>query len=149
MEWLGDLGTALGAQLLDWVLPSLATLIGGYVVRVLSQQAKRLGIQITAEQEAQIKEAVKTAVLAVEELARRVPMSGEEKAQVATAKLRRELPEVPESRIAELVDAALPVVRAEITPVVEAPAPSLPIPGGASGMHAAGASAGLPGGGRR
>lgn len=115
-DWLGSLGGDLGGQLLAWVLPSLATIIGGYLVTVLHAQAARIGIEVTAGQDAAIKEAVRVAVLAVEELARRQPLSSREKATLATTKLRQSLPQVSPAHLEELIDATLPTIRAQHPP---------------------------------
>jgi hypothetical protein len=113
----------VGATLLKAVLPGLATLASGYVVRLLHLQAKKTKIELTAEQEAVIAALVERAVLSVEEQARRhdkdqgsgivvePPMTGTEKTNRAVAMVLQEKPDVPIGLVTQLIDQVLQQTR--------------------------------------
>lgn len=95
-------------SVLSVVLPSLATAISGLVLRLLSQQLKKVKLELTAEQQAQIAKLVEDAVLAVEELARRNPgIGGEQKAELAAGIVQEKYPDLPRAVVDRLIDAAL------------------------------------------
>lgn len=105
-----------GAALLKAVLPGLATLASGYVIRLLHLQAKKTKIELTLEQEQAIAALVERAVLSVEEQARRQKadpivgagaMTGLEKMNRAVTMVLQEKPDVPIGLVTQLIDQVL------------------------------------------
>src|SRR5688572_9826093 len=119
-----DFGAAFGwiaKQLVELVLPGLATAIGGMVVALLSKYLKKVKIELTAEQEARLREIVADAVRSTEEVARRqakvgVPMSSDEKDDMTAATITAKMPDLPPLELRNAIDAALPQVREELRP---------------------------------
>lgn len=108
----------IGAALLKAVLPVVATVASGYILRLLHVQLKKAHVELTAEQEQQIADLVEHAVLAVEEQARRNPrLKGTTKEQMATNIVLTERPDLPPQVVKETIDAAL----ARLRPTLEAP----------------------------
>jgi hypothetical protein len=105
----------IGASLLQAVLPTVATVISGYVLRLLHVQLKKAKIELTADQEQAVADLVEHAVLVVEERARRSPnMRGEQKAAAATQIVLAAAPDLPPQVVRQLIDATLPKVRAKL-----------------------------------
>lgn len=106
LDWLSDL-------LFRVALPALATGAAGLVVAVLQRQFKKLGIEITEDQQAAIRRIVRDAILAVEELARREPeMTSAEKVTAAEVLIVEKRPDLSPEKVRELIDAELPKARA-------------------------------------
>lgn len=107
--------------LIKLVLPSVGTAISGFVLRLLQQQLKRVNISLTAEQLAVVKDLILDAVMQVEEIARRVPMSSPDKEAMATSIAQRKMkdlkmPEMTGTEVQKTIDAVLPEVRARLVP---------------------------------
>lgn len=118
---------ALMARVLDVVLPPLITAIAGLLVAVLARQFQKLGLVVTAQQQDQMRVTVRDALLAVEEQARKTPMTSDTKRQVVIAMVRNKLPDVTNSDLHLQIHAQLPVVRDELgQPADKVPKPSTP-----------------------
>ena len=124
------MGSFILGGLVKWLLPSVGTAISGYVIALLRKQLQRAGLELTAQQEAQLRAIVQAAIRRVEEEARTdstVPTS--------TQKLDHAVADVvhatglDQATATKLVHEELPIVRAQLTPRFINP--------------------GLPGGGRR
>lgn len=106
--------------LIKLVLPSLATVVGGMLVKVLQTQLQKQGIELTIAQQQKIAQIVEQAILAAEEMSRRqlkragTPMEGETKRELAVQMAQRQLPDVPAEAINAMIDARLPIVRATV-----------------------------------
>lgn len=105
---------AIGSQLLEWVLPSLAAAIAGMVMALLKKQMAKIGLDITEKQETRIKQLVHDAIVRTEEVARRDPtMTAAEKQEFTERTIRENMPELPPAEARNLIDTLLPVVRAK------------------------------------
>jgi hypothetical protein len=111
-----SLAAALTGRVLDLVLPPLITAIATMLVAVLAKQLQKIGLQVTAEQTAQMKTTVRDAIVAVEEQARHAPMTSDTKRAIAVEIVKRELPKADEAAIQQHITATLPLVRAQLTP---------------------------------
>lgn len=121
--------TALLGFALKALLPTLGTMVTAAVMAVLKRYFAKLGLELSAANEARVRDLVAQALLQVEEMARRragqgSSMSGQEKADMAIDLLRRKLPELGADDISELIDAELPKVRAAIVAPTVPPAPA-------------------------
>jgi hypothetical protein len=114
---------------MDWITSLTGPLVGillvpliGVLVALGARQLKKVGLELTAAQEARLRQLALDAVRAIEEQARRTPtISSTEKAHKATTLVLTAAPEANPARVKTLIDAALPVVRAELQPVIIAP----------------------------
>lgn len=102
--------------ILKFVLPTLGTALSGLVLRLLAQQLKRVNISLSADQEERVKQLVKDAVMQVEEIARRTPMSSPQKQQMAEEIVAAKLPKLLPAEMRSTIDAVLPEVRRQLTP---------------------------------
>lgn len=104
-----------------------APIVAGYVILLLHTLAKRVGLQVSAEQELQTRQIVQNAILSVEELARqRLKTSGQrtggdEKRVEATTVAQARLPQKPPQEVANLINEELPKVRAALAPAIAPP----------------------------
>lgn len=114
--------THVGQVLLDTVLPPLATAVAALAVAVLARYTKKLGLDLTAQQEARLRVLVADTVKRIEEQARRAPMSSQQKATRAIGAIARQRPDLSDAEIRDTIDAVLPDVRATTT----APVPRHP-----------------------
>lgn len=111
----------LGQTLLEVVLPSLATVIAGLVIGLLSRYLKKVKIELTAEQEARLRAIVEDAVKATEEVARRqatagTVMSSRDKDSMTATAVLNAMPDLPAGQLRTAIDAALPEVRKRLEP---------------------------------
>lgn len=119
-EWLAPFGDLL----LQIVLPSLATIVGGLIVGLLNKQLKKAGIELNQAQQDRIKELIQDAIRATEEAARRGSMSSAEKRTMtlegATEAIAQDatVPTLAVPIIGTIVDSQLPLVRAQLMPQV-------------------------------
>ena len=65
--------TGLLGLAIKWILPSLGTAIGGYLVALLRTQLAKAGLALTAEQDAQLRALVQAVIRRVEEEATTAP----------------------------------------------------------------------------
>lgn len=107
--------SALGGKLLEIVLPSLVTAIGGLVAAVLTRKLKQLGLELDAQQSNKLAGIVADAIRSAEEAARRTPaMTSAAKRQLAEAIVLSKAPNLGLTVIGDAIDAALPTVRLEL-----------------------------------
>lgn len=119
-EWLPQFGD----MLLQVVLPSLATIVGGMIVGLLNKQLKKANLELTEAQQERIKELIRDAIRATEEAARRQAMTSAEKRSKTVEAIARTVPELPTAEISTALDAQLPIVRKDIA--VPAPVTIMP-----------------------
>lgn len=110
---MGEFVGWVGSQLLELVLPALATVIAGLVVGLLRKMLKKLQLELTAEQDTRIRQLVADAVRTVEERSRRDGLSSREKADAAMAIVADQVPQVRALDVQRMIDAALPGMRKE------------------------------------
>lgn len=113
----------LGRQVLVQVLPLLATIVAVLLIRLLYQLARKVGIDIGEAQQDRLRDRVVQILLSVEEAAHRrrhdEPLSSEQKNMMALEAIAREAPHVPMREAQRAIDAALPDVRARLTPAAQ------------------------------
>lgn len=102
---------AFGGQLLEWVLPTLATAIAGLAMAILKKQLAKLGIELDEKQETRIRQIVHDAIVRTEEVARREPMTSAEKAVYTERTILEQAPELDPATARHMVDVMLPIVR--------------------------------------
>ena len=116
-DWL----VPFGDMLLQIVLPSLATIVGGMIVGLLNKQLKKAGIELTQAQQDRVKELIQDAIRATEEAARRESMTSEEKrakaivAATLAITSAPSIPDMPREEIEAALDSQLPIVRKQDT----------------------------------
>ena len=113
MDRLAEL---LTGRVLDIVLPPLVTAIAALVVAVLTKQLQKIGLTVTAQQRDSMKATVKDAILAVEEEARKTPMSGAVKESRAVDIAKVEQPKASDAELRQQIKSALPEIRAQLAP---------------------------------
>jgi len=107
--------STIGAQLLHTVLPSLATIIAGYIVALAAKQLKKLGIELTNAQDERLRQLVRDGILAAEEAAHRNPkLTSVEKNAIAVNQAAARSPETKLDTVKRVVDQVLPEVRVEL-----------------------------------
>lgn len=124
------MGTFLVGLAAKWLLPSVGTAVGGYVIVLIRKTLAKIGMELTTAQKAQIREKVQQIILRIEEETRGLdpkPASGDKLDTATRAVMRETGVDVVEA--VKLIHEELPKVRAAIAP-------------GAI-------NSGLPGGGRR
>lgn len=125
------------SHLVAALLPSLGTVVAGYVIVVLHRLAARFKFELTAAQEARIRQIIIDAINSVEERAAtsEVVQPSAAKLDQAIRAVQQQLPELPAAEINARIHELLPTVRP--------PKPTLPqvIPQAPPSMQ--------PGGGRR
>lgn len=116
---MGDIAGTIGKGILELVLPTLATVIAGYVVLFMKRLAAKHGVDLTEKQEERLKQIVVQKVHAVEEMAHRDPgMTGPEKheaavqAVVAEATADNSIPNPSRAKASDVIDATLGATRA-------------------------------------
>lgn len=119
---MGEVLGWLGQQLLQVVLPTLATAIAGLLVGLLTKYLKKINLEVTIEQEERLRKIVEDAVKATEEAARRATMSSAHKDDLAQRIVRTQVPDIPPHKLRVAIDAALPEVRKQLAPVPSTPA---------------------------
>lgn len=120
---MGGLLAGVGLQLVHLVLPSLATIISGLIIALATKQLQKLGIQVTNEQDARLRQLVRDGILAAEEAAHRIPsLTSEEKRAIAVNTAAARAPETSLAAVNRTIDQTLPLVRKEL----EKPAPPKP-----------------------
>lgn len=103
-----------------WVMPSLTTAIGGYVLALVRTQLKKAGVELTAQQEAQLRELVQRVIRRIEEEATTAEKSeptkatSDEKLEAAIGEIVERTGVAPE-RARDLVHEELPKVRKSST----------------------------------
>lgn len=122
-DLLGNVFGAIGGKVLEVLLPTLITVVAGAIAGVLVRMFKRLGLELTREQEDSVRRTVADALKRVEEEARRSgqPLSGEQKRNRAAQIIREKAPRLDPRRVPELIDATLPELRAKLPPVPSHP----------------------------
>lgn len=123
---MNEIATAFGLKLVEIVLPTLATAIAGLLVAYLTKKLQSVGIQVSQQQQTQLKDLAEHTVLAVEEQSRRKPMNSEAKDRAAVQTIKSKLPDADIADVRNAVDAALPAVRAVLVP--DAPRPMRAVP---------------------
>lgn len=118
--------TAIGGLLVKFVLPSVGTVVAGMVTALVKRYLKKVKIEITEQQEAQVKRVITEAVQSVEEQARRNPgkLSSEDKADMALAQAMDKLPKATPTDLRQKMDATLQEVRKPVVLVQPAHSPS-------------------------
>lgn len=111
------LATDFGMKLLEIALPSLATVIAGLLVAFLTKKLQSIGITVSQQQQDRLKELAEHTVLAVEEQSRRKVMSSQQKDSAAVQTIKSKLPGADIADVRNAVDAALPTLRAKLTPI--------------------------------
>jgi hypothetical protein len=127
MTFSGVMGV-IGQGLLGVVLPGLATYLAGQAVAILNRTLKKQGLELSAAQEARVRQAVVDVINRIEEASRRQKMTPDQKRIAATDGILREIGDVlPEGAavpsrddVGKMIDSVLPTVRAasEPTPLV-------------------------------
>jgi hypothetical protein len=123
---MGDIFSSIGDALLKAVLPTLGSVIAGFVILVLKRIAAKHGIELTEKQEDRLKAIVVEKVNAVEERAHRGEIDKEDKHEAAvTAVVRaatedKTIPNPTREEASEVIDATLGATR------VHLPNPGLP-----------------------
>jgi hypothetical protein len=113
---------ALSGKLLDVLLPSLVSALAAVGVALLTQMLRKVGVQLDVEQQNQIKNAARDAVLAVEEQNRRNvkggldPMTSKQKDTAATFIVSQTVPKADPDQVKIAIASTLPEVRAVTTP---------------------------------
>jgi hypothetical protein len=87
---------------------------------------QRIGLELDEKQKAALKQAVRDAVVAVEEQARQTPMGGTMKRDLATELVMKERPNATPEEIRLQIHATLPEVREQIGTPASMKLPSLP-----------------------
>ena len=113
---------ALTSKLLEIGLPIIIAPIAALIVAILSRQLQKIGLQLTNEQESQLKHLVVQAIQAAEEQARRGEIPNATKRDVAIQELRLLRPAMSVDDLEQKIDATLPEVRAKLAPVPSTPA---------------------------
>ena len=117
--------TRIGLQVLDLLLPSLATVLAGFLVAVASKYLKKLGIEVTDAQDARLRQLVRDGIMAAEEAAHREPLTSKEKNAIAVNQVLTREPDIQLDTVKRVVDQVLPSVRVELgkdaAPAAEAP----------------------------
>lgn len=123
---MGAVFGALGMKILEVLLPSLATLIGGLVSALLAKQLRKAGLDLDEKQQAALRQIIEDAIKAAEEAARRNPtMTSEEKRSIAASIVAAKVPKLNQVDVSLALDAALPEVRAQLGETRKLPRPSL------------------------
>lgn len=127
--------TMLTGALLNLVLPSIGTVVGGYAVALLNRALKRAGMKLSAEQDEAIRKRVREAIAFIEEKKRSTsgsaPVPPQRALDSAIGRLAPHLPSLSLQEIEDLIHEELPAVRASLN------------------KTAVSINSGLPGGGRR
>lgn len=117
MDWGGIVG-AFGKGLGEVVLPVAGTVIAGQVVRLLSRQTKKIGLELGEAEQDKLRQIIVDSVTRAEEVGRRGNLSGEQKRIAATdaalAELGAEFPAreaFTRERIGKMIDTVLPALR--------------------------------------
>lgn len=119
---MGHLFHSVELKLLEVVLPPLAAIVATQVLVLLQRLLKRVNLQLTADQDAQIKRIVIEAISRAYEFARRDPaMTNEAKRAMAAAEIQQALPNHSEQQVSDLIDRHLPEARAKAHPVPSTP----------------------------
>lgn len=120
---------------LEALLVPVGAVTAGYVIVLLHKLGKKIGLEVTAETELQVRAATQNAILAVEELARArlkatgKPTAPEVKRHDAITLTQHRLPDKKPDEVTQLVNEELPKVRASLQPAVVAPiVPVVPTP---------------------
>lgn len=119
----------VGTVLLKAILPGLATAAGTLLVALLKRQLDRAGIARTNDLDEQLRRLVETAIVQVEEVARRQFLEGgerlapEDKRKEAVVRVMAERPDLSAWDIEPLIDAILPKVR-QMLPATTLPKPA-------------------------
>jgi hypothetical protein len=115
---MSDILGTIGEGILKVVLPSLGTVIAGFLVLVLKRVAAKYGIEVTEKQEERLKQIVVDKIHATEESSRREPLSSPDKKTmtvtdaVAEATADPSIPNPTREKVSQLVDSELNKVRA-------------------------------------
>lgn len=121
MTWQEALST-FAQTLLTILMPVVGTVVAGFLVALLNKYLAKAKIDLDLAQQERIKQAVEEAIRATEEVSRRQLMSSGQKRALTSLTVGNVLPDVKQSEIDRKIDAQLPVVRKETSPVV-IPAP--------------------------
>lgn len=120
---MSDFLGSIGAGILHIVLPSLATVIAGFLMVILKRVAAKYGIEVTEKQEERLKQIVVDKIHATEEVARRdKTLSSEEKKAIAVndavveATQDPSIPNPSVAKVSKIVDSELNKVRAGYMP---------------------------------
>lgn len=105
-----DVLMALGLQ----IAAILAPVVAAALVAVLVRGFKRLGVDLSAAQEAQLQAHVVQAICFAEEGSAKAALSGNTKLTIARGFLRTAHPELSPATADNLIHAALPAVRAQL-----------------------------------
>jgi hypothetical protein len=121
---VGEFLGGFGLQLMHLVLPSLATILSGLIIALATKQLQKLGIQVTNEQDARLRQLARDAIMTAEEMAHRHPeLTGVEKNAIATNQVVSREPTINVATAARVIDQQLPLVRKELE---QSPTPSTP-----------------------
>lgn len=102
----------IGKALVQVVLPLAGTALAGAGTAVLKKQLSKVGLEVTAQQEQQLRQLVFDAVTRTEEVARRDPsMTGGEKAAYAEQTVLARMPDANIADVRHFIDVALPNLR--------------------------------------
>lgn len=101
----------LGGWLLHLVLPSIATVIAGYLTKILHTQAKKAGLDLTQAQDDAIKAKVLDIVVGIEERAAGGDVKKDGKHDEAVTKIESAFPQLSEVQIEDAIKQAVPKMR--------------------------------------
>lgn len=126
---MSDVFGWIGQQLLQLVLPSLATAAAALAVGLLKRQLSKVGLDIDEKQETRIRQIVHDAIVRTEEVARRDPtMTSAEKADFTERSIREAEPAIGPAQARAMIDTMLPIVRAKGIGAKPVAIPLSPVP---------------------
>jgi hypothetical protein len=111
-----------------------APVLGGYVVLILHRVAKKYGLEVSAQEDQQLRAGVQNVILGVEEAARARflkngnPIPSQTKLDVAIQRVMVEVPGRDREDVKELIEQELPKARAV---AAAAPSPVVTVPAAA------------------
>ena len=116
----------VGASLIQLVLPSVATVVGGFLVAILNKYLKKQGIELTNAQDERLRQLVRDGIKAAEEMARRNPdLSSTEKHAIAVNQAVAREPSTTVAAASRVVDQEMPEMRKDLAGTAK-PQPSTP-----------------------
>jgi beta-phosphoglucomutase-like phosphatase (HAD superfamily) len=120
-NFLGDVLGSIGGRVLEVFLPALITVAATAITGVLVRLFQKLGLQVSEEEEEQVKRTVMDALKRMEEEGRREQLSGEQKRNRAAQIIKQKHPKLDPKVVPGMIDAALPEIRATLHPVPSTP----------------------------
>ena len=128
----GILAGAIGKGVLEVLLPSIASVAGVQLTRLLNRHLKKAGLELDEAQQEKLRQVIVDSVTRAEEMGRRENLTGPQKRTAATdaalLELRHTFPndeEFTRERVGKMIDTVLPAVRPLISEPAPAPATSV------------------------